>query len=217
MGLVTFRARPFSPALAWSLAVGKAAGLALPRPLLRRVIAGYSRFYNVQLAEVSVPEGGYSTFGEFFTRDLNPGARPVDRTDDALVVPCDGVVTAAGSLSQGSRDALIFRVKGSDYSTMDLAGRSGWWSEATSGGYAVIYLSPGDYHRVHSPVDGELRSVWRLPGMCLPVNKLGQRLAPWAIVRNERVVFDLVAAQGRLTLVMVGALAVLIALKIMPA
>ena len=103
----------------------------------------------------------------------------------------------------------MFYVKGRHYAVQTLIERPGWWSSGSGGSYAVIYLSPADYHRVHSPANGEVRSVWHLPGFCMPVNKLGQILAPWAIVRNERVVFDLTTTSGLgVTLVMVGALAV---------
>lgn len=195
------------PAAAWSRLVGRVARLPLPGPVLRRLISGYSHLLDVEMDEAAVPEGGFSTFGEFFARELVPGARRVDDTPGALVAPCDGVVTAAGELRRGASD-LRFKVKGRDFSVSELVERRGWWDDVDEGGFAVVYLSPADYHRVHCPVEGELRGLWRLPGTCWPVNRLGAALAPQAIVRNERVVFDLAADAGPVALVMVGALAV---------
>jgi phosphatidylserine decarboxylase len=196
-----------APALAWSRLVGRFSRLPLPGPVLRGLISGYATLLDVEMAEAAVPDGGYTTFGEFFARELLPGARRVDVTPGALVAPCDGVVTAAGDLRRGAGD-LRFRVKGRDHAVSELLERRGWWDDVDTGGYAVVYLSPADYHRVHSPVEGELRDLWRLPGTCWPVNRVGQTLAPRSIVRNERVAFDLATGEGPIALVMVGALAV---------
>jgi phosphatidylserine decarboxylase len=171
------------------------------------VIASYATLLDVEMSEAAVPEGGFSTLGEFFARELLPGVRRVDTAPRALVAPCDGVVRAVGELRDRGRGAR-FVVKGREHSVAELLERQGWWSEAPEGGFVVIYLSPSDYHRVHSPVDGELRSLWRLPGTCWPVNRLGQAIAPRAVVRNERLVFDLATEEGPVALAMVGALAV---------
>lgn len=154
------------------------------------------------MGEVRESERGYSTFGEFFLRPLDDDARPVDEAPNVLVSPCDGVVQAAGDL-RGAR----FMVKGREYHADELIDGLGWWADG-DGSYIVVYLSPADYHRVHSPTAGKVVGAWRVGGTCYPVNRLGQRIAPWAIVRNERVVFELDAEEGPVTTVMVGALAV---------
>lgn len=186
--------------------MGRAARLSLPSPLLKAAVWGFVRIQQVQIEDANIPAGGFSTFGDFFTRTLKPGLRPVDETPGALVSPCDGRVRTAGQLENEGRTR--FEVKGRSYGVDELMGREGWWSGLQTGGYAIIYLSPADYHRVHSPVDGSVRSVWHLDGTTLPVNDLGQVVAPWSIVRNERVVFDFQGSEGRTALVMVGALAV---------
>lgn len=178
------------------------AGVALPEPVLRGTISIYSRLLGVRTWEAEVPPGGFTTFGEFFARDLRSDARPIDTTPGALTSPCDGVVRALGTL-----EGAGFEVKGRRFSAHDLTQRSGWWDHE-QGGFVVTYLSPADYHRVHSPLSGELREVWRVGGQSAPVNRVGEALAPWAIVRNERVIFDLDATEGPVVIVMVGALAV---------
>lgn len=194
------------PGLAWSRIVGKVARLSLPPALLKAAVWGYARVLDVHLGEATVPDEGFSTFGEFFARSLKPGVRPVESAPGVLVSPCDGLLRVAGALTTGGK--TTFEVKGRSYSATDLAGRPGWWSEIDTGGYAVIYLSPADYHRVHSPTDGTVASAWHLDGTCMPVNRLGQLVAPWSVVSNERVAFDITGPEGRVALVMVGALAV---------
>jgi phosphatidylserine decarboxylase len=62
------------------------------------------------------------------------------------------------------------------------------------------------YHRVHSPVDGEV-VAWRyVPGRLYPVNAMGARAVPGLLARNERVVVRLrTAAHGTVAVVLVGA------------
>jgi len=186
--------------------VGRVARLPLPPTVLDAAVRGYCRVLDVHLDEASVPGEGFGTFGRFFARSLKPGLRVVDRNPGALASPCDGLVRTTGSLKTGGTPG--FEVKGRSYSVVELTGRRGWWSEIDAGGYAVIYLSPADYHRVHSPSDGSVVGAWHLDGTCLPVNRLGQLLAPWSVVTNERIVFDIDGPLGRVVLVMVGALGV---------
>jgi len=74
------------------------------------------------------------------------------------------------------------------------------------GTFAVVYLSPSDYHRVHSPVDGTVRVIRGIPGDYFPVNSIGEAHVPRLFVRNNRVAIVIdTDAVGRVTLVMVGA------------
>jgi phosphatidylserine decarboxylase len=172
--------------------------------MLRTVIDGYARLLGVELSDAASPARGWTSFGEFFVRELRPGARAFDDDPAALASPCDGVIEAVGPLCDGA-----FVVKGRCYRAAELLGRGGWWdAPGAAGGVAVVYLSPADYHRVHSPTAARLRGVERIPGSCFPVNRLGQAIAPHAVVRNERVVFSLATDRGGLAVVMVGALGV---------
>ncbi|MET0413779.1 MAG: phosphatidylserine decarboxylase, partial [Polyangiaceae bacterium] len=75
------------------------------------------------------------------------------------------------------------------------------------GSFAVIYLSPSDYHRVHAPVDGNLTLVRSLAGDRYPVNSIGERHVPDLFVRNQRVAMCIDTPEhGRVTVVMVGAI-----------
>jgi phosphatidylserine decarboxylase len=196
-----------APGLVWSRLLFRVAQLRLPSPVLRTIIDGYARVLNIRMDEVAEPVSGFQSFGDFFARPLQEGVRPVDQSTTGLVSPCDGAVQAVGALGLDGVDSC-FVVKGRRFSTAELLGRYGWWYEARAGGYVVIYLSPADYHRVHSPCLGAVRDLWRLEGTHFPVNRLGQLLAPWALVRNERVVFELEAPAGPAAVVMVGALGV---------
>lgn len=56
--------------------------------------------------------------------------------------------------------------------------------------HAVLYLAPGDYHRIHSPVDWSIRERRHFPGTLFPVAPAVTRLIPNLLALNERVVLN---------------------------
>ncbi len=187
-----------------SRALGSAAAQRLPAPILAAAVHGYARVLDVDLGEAEVPAGGYGSFDAFFTRRLRPGARPVDPDPKALVCPADGVLEDAGTID--AEGGLI--IKGRPYTVRALLGEEGAERYA-DGLYALIYLSPRDYHRVHAPVSGPVRERRYLEGTLYPVNDIGVRYVPRLFARNERVaVVQASAAFGDVTTVLVGAIGV---------
>ncbi|KAH9607126.1 hypothetical protein KSS87_005054, partial [Heliosperma pusillum] len=71
--------------------------------------------------------------------------------------------------------------------------------------YCVLYLSPGDYHRVHSPVDWNVLVRRHFAGHLNPVNERATRTIRNLYVENERVVLEGQWQQGYLALAAVGA------------
>jgi len=68
-----------------------------------------------------------------------------------------------------------------------------------------FYLSPKDYHRVHSPVDGTVVSVRRVLGDLWPVNDWSWQRVPGLFTVNERLVVELATSMGKVVVVLVGA------------
>jgi len=169
----------------------------------RALAAAYSTVFDVDMHEASNEPQPYATFDAFFTRTLRPGVRRV--SDDVVVSPADGVIAATGPVDSGSR---IF-VKGRPYDVADLVGDPKEAARLVAGSFSVVYLSPRDYHRVHSPVDGAISLIRGIPGDLYPVNAIGERHVPRLFVRNNRVVFAIdTKGLGRVVVVMVGAVIV---------
>jgi phosphatidylserine decarboxylase len=186
-------------------ALGHLTEARVPSALLNPVLDIYTRAYNVDLSEAIVPEEGFGTFNEFFTRRLRDGLRPVDADPDVLISPADGRLDDAGPI-----DPLrTFMVKGQRYDATELLGSSDDATLFGGGTYAIVYLSPRDYHRVHSPIDAEITHVRHIPGTLYPVNAFGVRHVPLLFARNERVVIMLRSkTHGAIAMVMVGAMIV---------
>ena len=186
-----------------SHAVGRLCDRNLPPRVSRLVTDTYSRAYDVDLGEAEPRSEPYDSFDAFFTRALREGARPID--DANFVSPADGNLIAAGNVDSDAR----FLVKGRPYSVADLVGDETDAARYVGGSYSLTYLSPRDYHRVHSPVDGAISLVRSLPGDLYPVNTIGERHVKGLFAHNLRVAICIdTESLGRVTLVMVGALIV---------
>jgi phosphatidylserine decarboxylase len=187
-----------------SRAMGKLADHHWSAPVERAVVKIYSRVYDVDFDEC-VQRSGYASFDEFFTRELRPGARPIDPAREAIVSPSDGRIDSMGPVHP---DASFF-VKGRPYRVAELLGDEEEAKRYVGGVGAVIYLSPRDYHRVHAPVDGTISEIRSLPGDYFPVNSIGMSHVGNLFAINRRVVIPIdTAGLGRVTVVMVAAIVV---------
>lgn len=182
--------------------VGRVAERAVPAPVLSRFLSAYVRAYDVDLAEAVVPPGGFASFNDFFTRRLRDGQRVFDPDPAAVLSPADGRLDDAGPVDASAR----FAIKGQTYDVAELLGSADDARAFEGGRYAVVYLSPRDYHRVHTPVAGVVRHVRHLPGSLYPVNAIGVEHVPLLFARNERVVVRVESERfGSVAVVFVGA------------
>ncbi|KAH9543275.1 hypothetical protein CY35_13G055700 [Sphagnum magellanicum] len=71
--------------------------------------------------------------------------------------------------------------------------------------YCVLYLGPGDYHRIHSPSDWQIYHRRHFAGKLYPVNNRAVRTIKNLYVVNERVVLEGKWSQGLMAMAAVGA------------
>ncbi len=194
----------FVPRVRLSRAVGRLCEQPLPPLVAETASKIYSRAYGVNLSEAEQADG-YRTFDEFFTRRLRPGARRIDEVD--VVSPSDGKLVAAGRVdSIDKQGASRIVVKGRPYDVGELTGCRQDRDYYANGDFAVVYLHPRDYHRVHSPVDGHINMVRSMPGDLFPVNAIGEQHVPDLFVRNQRVAVTIDSDKlGKVTVILVGA------------
>ncbi len=168
------------------------------------LISRFVGLYDVEIGDVKlgVPQD-FATFNDFFVRELDDGARPVDGNPLAIVSPVDGTVSSAGTISGHS----IFQAKGLEYSLQDLLATDLPDSEQfIDGMYATIYLAPYNYHRVHSPLDGEIVAARYVPGDLFSVNTATVAQVTGLFRRNERLILHFSSPRGRFAVIFVGAL-----------
>jgi phosphatidylserine decarboxylase len=184
-------------------AMGRLSDYPWPESVGKAVVNLYCRAYKVELDECR-KASGFSNFDEFFTRELRDGARPLPSDPSVVASPADGRVDSIGPV-----DGRSFVVKGRPYRVDELVGDADEAKRYDGGAGCVVYLSPRDYHRVHSPVAGQITAVRSMPGDYYPVNELGVNYIPNLFGRNRRVAIALDTKElGRVTVVMVAAMVV---------
>ncbi len=204
MSVATFAAAQLLrllPRTGLSHAMGRLSETPLPPSIARVVTGAYVRAYGVDMGDVD--GGTYRNFDAFFTRALRSGARAIDVAP--LVSPADGMLTASGVIDPASK----IQVKGRPYDVAELVGDAALAASFAGGSFAVIYLSPRDYHRVHCPVDGRLTLARGISGDLYPVNSIGENHVPNLFVKNQRVALSIDSPSvGPVVAVMVGAMIV---------
>jgi len=128
--------------------------------------------------------------------------RMIDTDQQVLVSPVDALITGAGPIHAGT----ILNVKGQDYTVDELLNRSPRTENYKDGYYVVLYLSPTDYHRIHTPVEGTIVEREHVLGKVYPVNDFGLHHMPRVLSRNERLITYIRHAAGETAVVKVGAM-----------
>lgn len=182
-----------------SYVMGLLAHMPLPQIIRTFVIKKFAEFYKINLDEAEKNIDQYSSLGDFFVRRLKPGLRPIGQT--WALHPADSVITQLSAIENGK----LIQAKNKNYFVNDFLSDTEGLKKYNDGFFVTYYLCPTDYHRVHSPVDGEIIKVTHIPGMLWPVNKWSTENIEEMFSINERVVVEIKTEKGLVSLVFVGA------------
>ena len=176
--------------------------LRLPSFLRAFGVRTFARIVGADLDEARLRPRDYPSLGAFFVRELKTGARvfPTDLAEFGS--PADGRLISAEYVHS---DTLL-QAKGQPYSAAELLGPAGEGVELEGALALNIYLSPSDYHRVHSPLDARLTAASWLGAARYSVAPKETARRPRVFVSNERVALRLEDDAGPCFLVLVGAL-----------
>ncbi len=170
--------------------------------LVPKAIILFSNVFDVNLDEAKNSDpNSYSTFNEFFTRELKEGLRHI--SDSKIVSPVDGTISEFGDIQNGQ----LLQAKGITYSLEQLLGGNKERAKLYDNGqFITIYLSPRDYHRIHMPCTGILKEQVHIPGRLFSVAKHTVKTVNSIFARNERVVASFNTEYGSMAMVLVGAI-----------
>lgn len=188
------------PKNAASRAFGVITRLRLPlvSKLARNLFCSY---YKLNMEESEFPLEHYANIGELFIRKLKPGMRPI--ADAEIVSPVDGVLSQTATFDD--RQELI-QAKGKTYTLRDLLRDDEMAARFEGGAFATIYLAPFNYHRIHSPVKGQVLDASYCPGTLWPVNVGSVERVEGLFCINERLTSHIRLEDGSEVLVVkVGA------------
>jgi phosphatidylserine decarboxylase precursor len=178
----------------------------LPVFMRRPLYMAWTRAFDCQLHEIA--DGGEATLDSFpnlnafFIRRIDLARfRPL--AADEMISPVDGRVNVFGEVTP---DGKVEQIKGMEYRVDDLLGfRPPEMKPGSKLYYYVLYLAPGDYHRMHTPAQCTIADRRHFPGALYPVLPSIARYIPSLFVRNERVVLSGAWKHGFFSMVPVGA------------
>lgn len=180
-----------------SLLTGKLVHSRLPKAINKKAKSWFVNRYKIDMSEAEFDLDHYPHIGAVFTRRLKDGLRPIK---GLFVHPADARLTAVQDINS---DTLV-QAKGKKYHLSKFLNTKNW-QEFEGGKSLTYYLCPTDYHRVHSPITGEITSVHYIPGTLWPVNDWSVKSIKNLFAVNERVVVWYKTPKGRVAVVLVGA------------
>ncbi len=193
------------PKGALSRSIGWCADIPLPIALRTPILRTVSLLLRIDPQSAEHPLREYATVDAYFTRRVKTLAAGAGQlTPDVLRSPVEGFISQAG-LVEGER---IVQAKGLTYSVSELLGGSSGFDRYHGGTFLTLYLAPTNYHRIHSPISGSIRSSAYLPGTLFPVNAAAVAGVKGLFPRNERMVCEIESQHGWVAVVAVGAFAV---------
>jgi phosphatidylserine decarboxylase len=170
----------------------------IPRRMLTRFMGWFSRIEQPVVRDVSLRVWGFfadldlsdakqtrfRSMHDCFTRTLKDGARPVEMDPAIVASPCDAIVGASGTVTDGQ----VLQVKGFAYALDDLLGDAEHAETFRNGCYVTLRLTSSMYHRFHAPYDCTVDAVSHFPGDAWNVNPVTLKRVERLFCKNERAV-----------------------------
>lgn len=155
--------------------VSRAGGWLLGRSWSRCLIRPFVRHNDIDLS--CCRKQKFSSYNDFFTRQIKPECRSLEGDEQTLVSPCDGKLSVYPIL-QGEDGTGRFRIKDTLYTVESLL-RSAKLAKRYEGGAACIFrLTVDDYHRYCYIDDGIKSRNVRIPGVFHTVNPAANDVLP---------------------------------------
>lgn len=160
-------------------------------PLVRDAsLAVWGFFADLDLSEAARSE--FRSLNDCFTRELKPGARPIDGDPAVLTSPCDALVGASGQ----ARGEGVLQVKDSPYTLSELLVHPALVDRYRDGSYITLRLTSSMYHRFHAPSDGRVTQVTYVAGDTWNTNPITVKRVERLFCKNERAVIQMRLGDG---------------------
>lgn len=154
-------------------------GKKMDMPASKAKIPGFIKSLQIDMSEVLRPVDDFSTFNDFFIRQLKPEARPINNSPDVLVSPADGKVMGFSEINKLD----TFFAKGQEFSLQEFLQDQSLSSRYAGGTLLIVRLAPADYHRFHFPADGLISKSTRIDGAYYSVS-------PYAVKNRMKIYWE---------------------------
>jgi phosphatidylserine decarboxylase len=178
----------------------------IEQPLVRDLsIAVWRLFSDLDLSEAKKTQ--FESLHDCFIRELKEAARPIERSKDILVSPCDAIVGACGAIG----GTTLVQAKGFPYTLQDLLCDRDLVEAYRDGVFATLRLKSSMYHRFHAPHDGCIEQVRYISGDTWNVNPIALKRIERLFCKNERAVVRLRLESSDQIVSLVAVAAILVA------
>ena len=151
-------------------------------PSSKKRIAPFITDYDVNPDEFKVNPDAFTSFNDFFIRELKPEARPIDTSD--AIIPADARYWFYDEVDSMSD----FLIKGERLNRKELIGDEKKAQLFENGSVAVARLCPSDYHRFHFPFDCTPSAPHLINGPLFSVNPIAIKQNVAHLTQNKRKV-----------------------------
>lgn len=171
----------------------------------RRKIRAFVERFDVNVDELVRPIEDFSSFNQFFTREIDLSTRPINPDPHVCVAPTDGRVLTY----PGVEIDHTFHIKGASFNLRRFLRDDALAAQYAGGAMVISRLAFSDYHHFHFPDSG-------VPGHAVPIRGKYDAVGPYARTRpvpfyaeNYRVLTLLQSDHfGQIGMIEIGALAV---------
>lgn len=145
-------------------------------------IPSFVKDFNIDMTMAKKNVDEFTSFNDFFTRELTPDARPINTDNNILISPGDGRITAYENIDLDN----IVQIKGLTYSLRELINSDTVANKYKNGVCIILRLCPTDYHRFHFIDSGIPYDNHYIKGHYYSVNPIALKAIPKLFCENKR-------------------------------
>ncbi len=150
--------------------------------LSKNKISSFINDFDIDMSICKNNLNDFRNFNDFFIRELNDAARPIDMDTDKLISPGDGRLFAYTDISVND----LVQVKDITYSLAELIQDNDIANEYEGGVCLILRLCPTDYHRFHFVDYGTCEKTNFIPGNYYSVNPTALERVAKLYCQNKR-------------------------------
>jgi phosphatidylserine decarboxylase len=146
------------------------------QPWSRRKIKPFTCATGVNTQELVQPLEHFSSFSDFFTREIDLSMRPLNPCPEVCIAPADGKILAFSAIDA----ERTFRIKRSTFNLQRFLGNEELAKRYAGGSLVIVRLHLSDYHHFHFPDSG-------IPGEAIPIPGKLYSVSPYS--RHQLIPF----------------------------
>ena len=150
--------------------------------LSKKKIQPFIDEFNIDMSLCNKNINEFENFNDFFARTLTNEARPIDFSEDILISPGDGRLSAFENIDLDN----VVQIKGFTYSLRELIDDPKVAEEFKGGTCLILRLCPTDYHRFHFVDNGTCGETKKISGFYYSVNPIALNNISELFCKNKR-------------------------------